>query len=64
MIEDYYTPEQLDVLKQRREQLGEDRINQSHTDWAELIAAVRARRTRHRPGRPEGRGTGRAGWRW
>src|SRR5262249_33148615 len=37
-----YTPEQMETLKQRAEQIGEERINQSHTDWAELIAAVRA----------------------
>ena len=61
MIENYYTPEQLDVLKQRREQLGEERINQSHTDWAELIAAVRAEKERGTdPRRPEGRGAGQA----
>jgi DNA-binding transcriptional MerR regulator len=46
MIESYYTPEQLNDLKQRREQLGDERINQSHTDWAELIAAVRAEKER------------------
>jgi len=46
MIENYYTPEQLEALKQRREELGEERINQSHTDWAELIAAVRAEKDR------------------
>lgn len=42
MIEQYYTPEQLELLKKRREELGSERIEQSHTDWAELIAAVRA----------------------
>jgi DNA-binding transcriptional MerR regulator len=42
MIESYYTPEQLDTLKKRAEQVGEDRIKQSHADWAELIALVRA----------------------
>ena len=42
MIESYYTPEQLDDLKKRGEQLGEERIRQSQEDWAALIAQVRA----------------------
>jgi MerR family transcriptional regulator, thiopeptide resistance regulator len=42
MIESYYTPEQLDDLKKRGERLGEERIRQSHEEWAELIAQVRA----------------------
>ncbi len=42
MIESYYTPEQLETLKARGEQLGPDRIRQSQEDWAELIAEVRA----------------------
>jgi DNA-binding transcriptional MerR regulator len=42
MIESYYTPEQLDALKKRGEQLGQERIEQSHEEWAELIAQVRA----------------------
>ena len=42
MIESYYTPEQLETLKARGEQLGPERIQQSQEDWAELIAEVRA----------------------
>ena len=42
MIESYYTPEQLEALKGRREQMGEDAIRQSQVDWADLIAQVRA----------------------
>ncbi len=42
MIESYYTPEQLDSIKARGEQLGLEGIKQSQDDWAELIAAVRA----------------------
>ena len=42
MIESYYTPEQLESIKKRGEQMGEDAIRQSQVDWAELIAAVRA----------------------
>jgi DNA-binding transcriptional MerR regulator len=41
MIESYYTPEQLDALKKRGEQLGQERIEQSQEEWAELIAQVR-----------------------
>jgi DNA-binding transcriptional MerR regulator len=46
MIENYYTPEQMEYLKKRREEVGEERINQSHADWAELIAQVRAEKAR------------------
>ncbi len=42
MIENYYTPEQMDAIKKRGEQMGEEAIRQSQVDWAELIAAVRA----------------------
>jgi MerR family transcriptional regulator, thiopeptide resistance regulator len=42
MIESYYTPEQLDDLRKRGEQLGPERIERSHEEWAELIAQVRA----------------------
>jgi DNA-binding transcriptional MerR regulator len=42
MLDKYYTPEQLEALRQRREQVGEERIQQSHGDWAALIALVRA----------------------
>jgi DNA-binding transcriptional MerR regulator len=44
MLEQYYTPEQMEYLKQRRAQVGEERIEQSHGEWAELIAQVRAER--------------------
>jgi DNA-binding transcriptional MerR regulator len=42
MIENYYTPEQLDDLKERGEQIGQERIQQSQQEWAELIAQVHA----------------------
>jgi MerR family transcriptional regulator, thiopeptide resistance regulator len=42
MIESYYTPEQLDDLRKRGEQMGPERIRQSQEQWAELIAEVRA----------------------
>ncbi len=42
MIENYYTPEQLDYLKKRRDLVGEDRMNQAPKDWETLMAEVRA----------------------
>jgi MerR family transcriptional regulator, thiopeptide resistance regulator len=42
MIESYYTPEQMEYLKQRREQVGDERIQQVQKEWPELIAQVRA----------------------
>ena len=44
MFENYYTPEQLDEIKRRGEELGPERIERSHEEWAELIAQVRAER--------------------
>jgi MerR family transcriptional regulator, thiopeptide resistance regulator len=42
MIENYYTAEQMDSLKKRGEEIGEERMRQVPNDWAELIAEVRA----------------------
>jgi MerR family transcriptional regulator, thiopeptide resistance regulator len=42
MIESYYTPDQMEYLKQRKEQVGDDRIQQVQQEWPELIAEVRA----------------------
>src|SRR4029077_10706845 len=45
MIEKYYTPEQLEYLRKRREEAGEageERIRQGPALWADLIAAFRA----------------------
>jgi DNA-binding transcriptional MerR regulator len=42
MLEKYYTPEQLEWLRQRGEQLGEERIRQVEAEWPELMAQVRA----------------------
>jgi DNA-binding transcriptional MerR regulator len=41
MIEKYYTPEQLDELKERREQMGDEAIRRAEQEWAELIAQAR-----------------------
>lgn len=42
MIENYFLPEQLEYLKQRGEQLGDERTRTAPTEWTELIALVRA----------------------
>jgi MerR family transcriptional regulator, thiopeptide resistance regulator len=41
MLERYYTPEQLETLKQRRELLGEEAIRQGQAAWQALIGQVR-----------------------
>jgi MerR family transcriptional regulator, thiopeptide resistance regulator len=42
MFEKYYTPEQLDYLKERREQVGEARIREVEQEWPRLMDEVRA----------------------
>ncbi|MGH7481661.1 MAG: MerR family transcriptional regulator [Longimicrobiales bacterium] len=42
MFERYYTPEQLEELKRRREALGEEGMRQAQEDWTALGAEVRA----------------------
>ncbi len=42
MLEKYYTEEQLEQLRQRRESLGEEAIHEAEQEWPRLIAAVRA----------------------
>jgi MerR family transcriptional regulator, thiopeptide resistance regulator len=42
MLDKYYTPEQMEELRQRREALGEDRMRQAETDWKELMEQVQA----------------------
>jgi DNA-binding transcriptional MerR regulator len=42
MAEKYYTPEQLEYLKQRREIVGEARIREVEAEWPRLMAEVRA----------------------
>jgi DNA-binding transcriptional MerR regulator len=41
MVENYYTPEQLDYLKERRQMVGEERIRQVEAQWQELIEQAR-----------------------
>ncbi|MCI0465307.1 MAG: MerR family transcriptional regulator [Gemmataceae bacterium] len=45
MIENYYTPEQLEYLRKRREEMGPDSealIEQGQADWAALLNDLRA----------------------
>lgn len=42
MLENYYTPEQLESLRQRQELLGEEQIRQVQADWQNLLDQVRA----------------------
>ena len=42
MIESYYTPEQLEYLRKRKEEVGDERIQQVQEEWPRLIAEVRA----------------------
>ena len=37
MFEKYYTPEQLDYLEKRKEELGEEKIRQAEREWPQLI---------------------------
>ena len=41
-MEQYYTPEQLETLRERGRQLGEDGLKKSQDDWRALMAEVRA----------------------
>jgi DNA-binding transcriptional MerR regulator len=41
-LEKYYTPEQLEALERRRQELGEERIRAVEAEWSELIERVRA----------------------
>jgi MerR family transcriptional regulator, thiopeptide resistance regulator len=42
MIEKYYTPEQLEQLKQRKETVGDARIQEVQAEWPKLFADVQA----------------------
>jgi MerR family transcriptional regulator, thiopeptide resistance regulator len=44
MIEQYYTPEQLEILARRREEIGEEAMQQAPQRWAELQASVQEAR--------------------
>jgi hypothetical protein len=49
MIESYYTPEQLAALARRREELGEDAIQQVEQEWQALFREVAAELERGSP---------------
>ena len=42
MLDKYYTPEQLERLKERGQQVGEERIRQVQEEWPKLHAEVQA----------------------
>jgi DNA-binding transcriptional MerR regulator len=42
MFEKYYTPEQMEALKQRGEAIGQEHIREVEAAWPELIAKVQA----------------------
>lgn len=42
MIEKYYTTDQLEYLQKRREEVGEEAVQQGPQQWADLQAEVRA----------------------
>lgn len=41
MVGKYYTPEQMEYLRQRREQVGEERIHAAEQEWPKLMDEVR-----------------------
>ncbi|MGH2735380.1 MAG: MerR family transcriptional regulator [Actinomycetota bacterium] len=45
-VENYYTPDQLAQLEQRRKDLGEDAIRGAEREWADLIAEVKSHHER------------------
>jgi DNA-binding transcriptional MerR regulator len=53
-MDQFFTPEQLDVLRERREAVGEARAQAVQAEWAEIIPAVQAAMDRGAdPGSPE-----------
>ena len=62
MAEQYYTPEQLQQLEERRQTLGEDAIKQVEQEWADLYARLRElREAGVDPADPEPQALGRPG---
>lgn len=53
-MDQYFTPEQLDVLREKRERAGPERLAAVQAEWAEIIPAVQAAMDRGAdPGSPE-----------
>jgi hypothetical protein len=42
MIDSYYTPEQMEYLKKRREQVGDEAIRAAEKEWPQLLAQLKA----------------------
>jgi DNA-binding transcriptional MerR regulator len=42
MLDKYYTPEQMEWMKERGRQVGEERIREVEAEWPKLMAEVRA----------------------
>jgi DNA-binding transcriptional MerR regulator len=42
LAEKYFTPEQLQVIRERREQAGREHLERMQKTWAEVIALIRA----------------------
>ncbi|HTK75488.1 MAG TPA: MerR family transcriptional regulator, partial [Gemmataceae bacterium] len=42
LAEKYFTPEQLTLIKESREQAGRERLERGQEEWAEVIALIRA----------------------
>jgi DNA-binding transcriptional MerR regulator len=42
MMERYYTPQQLERIRDRRAEVGDDTLRQKQAEWAEVIAQARA----------------------
>lgn len=42
MVEKFYTPEQMETLRRRREEVGEERMRQAPHDWERLTAEMKA----------------------
>ena len=60
MAEQYYTPEQLQQLEQRRQQFGEEEIKRVEQEWADLYVRLRElREAGVDPGDPEPQALGR-----
>jgi DNA-binding transcriptional MerR regulator len=59
MFDKYYTPEQLQQLEQRRNELGEDKIKAVEEEWREIYAKLADLRERGvDPGAPEAQAVG------
>lgn len=46
MFDKYYTPEQMDYLEKRRQELGEETIRAAEAEWPVLIARMQEERAR------------------